>query len=78
MGLFSIFLVGSENRVAAEIIAGWLAGAARLRPAGFGAAAFATKWLAQPKLAQPAKAGGPGSGHIRQLFLKDFVVLSRG
>jgi hypothetical protein len=26
----------------------------------------------------PANIGGPGSGHIRQLFLKDFVVLSRG
>src|SRR4051794_15707223 len=31
---------------------------ARLRPAGSGAAAFATIGLAQPKQAQPAKAGG--------------------
>ena len=31
-----------------------------LRPRGFGAAAFATRWLAEPKLAKPAKAGGPG------------------
>jgi hypothetical protein len=33
-------------------------GAARFRPAGFDAAAFATRGLAEPKLAKPAKAGG--------------------
>src|SRR5437879_3139876 len=31
---------------------------ARLRPAGYAAAVFATRGLAQPKQAQPAKAGG--------------------
>ena len=31
---------------------------ARLRPAGYAAAAFATIGLAEPKLAKPAKAGG--------------------
>src|SRR6266403_4565990 len=31
---------------------------ARLRPAGYAAAVFATKGLAEPKRAQPAKAGG--------------------
>jgi hypothetical protein len=35
-----------------------LAHTARLRPLGFGVAAFATKRLAEPKLAKPAKAGG--------------------
>jgi hypothetical protein len=32
---------------------------ARLRPLGYAAAAFATMGLAEPKLAKPAKAGGP-------------------
>ena len=36
----------------------WLAVTARLRPLGFGVAAFATRGLAQPKLAERAKAGG--------------------
>src|SRR6266851_5791046 len=31
---------------------------ARLRLSGYDAAAFATRWLAEPKLAKPAKAGG--------------------
>ena len=31
---------------------------ARLRPSGYDEAAFATRGLAQPKRAQPAKAGG--------------------
>ena len=31
---------------------------ARLRPSGYDEAAFATRGLAQPKQAQPAKAGG--------------------
>jgi hypothetical protein len=31
---------------------------ARLRPSGYDAAAFATRGLAEPKQAQPAKAGG--------------------
>ena len=40
-------------------------GKARLRPSGFGAAAFACfaagcEWLAEPKLAKQAKAGGGG------------------
>ena len=58
-GVVFDILVGSENRVGLaavfpEMIAGWPAGpqlacsAARLRPTGFGVAAFATKWLAQP------------------------------
>ena len=36
----------------------WHAVTARLRPLGFGVAAFATRGLAQPKLAERAKAGG--------------------
>src|SRR5204863_9432413 len=31
----------------------------RLRSASYGRTAFAARWLAQPKLAEPAKAGGP-------------------
>ena len=31
---------------------------ARLRPSGYAAAAFATRGLAEPKLAKPEKAGG--------------------
>src|SRR6202035_986831 len=41
--------------VAREI---WVDDGARLRPLGYDVAAFATSWLAQPKQAQPAKAGG--------------------
>jgi hypothetical protein len=37
---------------------------ARLRLAGFGAAAFATSGLAEPQLAQQAKAGGGRSSVI--------------
>ena len=42
---------------------------ARLRPLGYAVAAFATRGLAQPKLAQPAKAGGARRDRTDDLML---------
>ena len=51
-------------------------GKARLRPSGFGAAAFACfaagcEWLAEPKLAKQAKAGGGGRREITKPLSHD-------